>query len=428
MGFNFSIGVSGLKAAQIGMDVTSHNIANVNTPNFQRQVVELQDVYYNSGSPKLPSGSGVDISSIHNVTDPLLTRQYPTALSNSSEYDSLNGLTKPFDDLLNNPSLNLSTAMQNTFNAFQDVADNPTSISTRQNAIAQATSLVDKSQNLMGQLNELKNSLTGNYQGSAEQVNSIVNNIANINKQINYNGPNNSADLISQRDGLTYDLAKLTGINISDDKNTITTTSGKILLNGGVNPQLLNEKDIPQITGGSIGGTNKFVNTMLNPAISKLPEVINSVANEINQQATQGYDMNGNQGSSIFNIGTNGISIAINDPKTLGASTSQTGIGDGTNAQKMSDLKNKLYNGQTLQNQYTGLISNIDSRAKSYSDIGSSYNSVTTSLNNKIQSISGVNLDEEAVNMLKYQRMYEANAKVIQTQNEMFGTLINIKA
>lgn len=422
-----SIGVSGLRAAQIGMDVTSHNIANVNTPNFQRQMVELQDVVYNSGSPHIPSGAGVAVANIKNINDPLLIKAYPSALSDSEEYNSLASLAKPFDSLINSPALNLSQAMQDTFNAFQDVADTPTSIPIRQNAINTAQTFVDKSTSLTGALKDLKTDLTSNFGSSADSINSLSTNIAEMNKQIQALGSNSTAGLIAQRDGMTFELSKLTGVEISADKQRITTTSGKLLVNGN-DATLIKPEDIPNISGGSIGGTNKFITTMLNPAIDKLPQAINSVASEINAQAIKGFDMNGEVGTAIFKVSESGLSMNITDPKTLGASSVNDGIGDGTNAQNISDLRKKLFGGETLQSKYAGILSNFDSKAKSYSDMSGMYQSVSTNIEDKMKSVSGVNLDEEAANLLRYQQMYQANAQVIKTQNEMFGTLINMVA
>lgn len=426
-----NIGLSGLRAAQVGMDVTSHNIANVNTPNYQRQAVDLKDVVYNSGSPQIPSGAGVAVSNIHNVNDPLLNRNYPQALSNSAEYGTLASLGKDLDGLVNNPSLNLTQAMQDTFNAFQDVANTPTSLPIRQNAIEKANAFAGKATSLLGEMNNLKANLTSNYSDSADKINSIVDNIAQLNDQIRLSGNQADPSLESQRDSLTFDLSNLTGIEISADKKTINTTSGKSLISSGIKANHLKPEDIPNISGGSIGGTNKFVTTMLNPAIDKLPEVVNHVATEINKQAVQGFDLNGNAGTPIFNVSTgslSGLSVNITDPKTLGASTSATGLGDGTNAQKIADINKQLFGGQTLQSQYGSILSGLDSKAKNYSDMSTMYNNISNNVSSQMKNISGVNLDEEAANLLKYQQMYQANAQVIKTQNEMFGTLINMMA
>jgi flagellar hook-associated protein 1 FlgK len=428
---SLNIGLSGLKAAQIAMDVTSHNIANVNTPNFARQVVDFSEVSFPSGSKSIPSGAGVAVANIRNVTDTILNNNYSDALSNSNEYDTLNSLAKPFDALVNSPSLNLSTAMQDTFNSFQDVANTPTSIPIRQNAINQAQTLVDKSKNLMTQLSGLKNGLQDSLSQNITDVNNLTQQIGELNKQIQFTGGNQSSALAGQRDALTLDLAKLTGINVSQDKSTITTTSGKVLIQNGSKVTPLTDKDIPSITGGSIGGTNKFINNMLTPAMNQLPGVIQNAATKINEQAVKGFDLNGNPGTPIFNV-TNGsldnFSVNITDPKTLGASTDALGTGDGTNAQKISDLKTQLYNGQTFQSQYSSTLSNFDNKVKSYSDMSAAYDASTSDFANQLHNLSGVNLDEEAVNLLKYKQMYQANAQVIKTQNEMFATLINITA
>jgi flagellar hook-associated protein 1 FlgK len=427
----FSIGLSGLKAAQVGLDVTSHNIANVNTPNFRRQLVDLTQVSYQTSSPSIPSGAGVAVANIRNAGSPLLLKEYSDALSNSSEYDTLSSLSQPLDKLLNNSSYNLSNSMQDTFNAFEDVATNPTSVSIRQNALDKAQNFVEKSQSLMGQLTSFKNNLQATNIGDMDKANTLLTNIAEVNKQISYTGGNQDSSLGSKRDSLLLDLAKITGITVSDDKKSVISSSGKQLIQNGINFHPIVAEDLPRITGGSIGGTNKFINNMLNVAMTKLPGAIQQVATEINKQAVQGYDLNGNIGSQIFNIPNETLSdfkLTISDPRNLGAATTSSGMNDGTNAQKLSDLRTKSFDGQTMQEKYSGIISNLDGRTKNYADMSNIYNDITDDFNKSIQSESGVNLDEEAANLLKYQQMYSASAQVIKTQNEIFGTLINIMA
>jgi flagellar hook-associated protein 1 FlgK len=424
----FSIGVSGLKAAQVGMDVTQHNIANVNTPNYQRQVVELSSVTYRRELPSLPSGAGVKVDNIKSINDPFLMNSYPKALSDSSEYEALNKLAAPLNGLLNSDSLNLSTAMQNVFNSFQDVANSPTSIPVRQNAIDNAQSFVDKANSLNSQLGELKTTLQKSQTGSLEKANSLLTQISEVNKQIQSTGGDQST-LLSQRDGLTFDLSQLTGINISSDKSRISTTSGQPLINDGINVTPLKESDLASITGGEIGGTNKFITTMLNPAMEKLPQVLNTVTTAINEQAVKGVGLDSKQGSPIFATNAQGkLSVAVNDPRNIGAALSADAVGDGTNAQNISDIRNNLFNGQTLQGQYGNVLSGFNSKASSYTDMEKLYGSISDDIQKRIQSVSGVNLDEEAANLMKYQRMYEANAQAIKVQNEIFGTLINIRA
>lgn len=427
---SLSISLSGMKAAQVALDVTGHNIANVNTPNYKRQIIELNSLVYNSNSPHIPSGAGVTVGSIYNATNPILDKQYPKNLSDASEYETLSNSVDALQNILNNPELNIAKAMQDTYNSFQDLANNPTSLSARQTALDSAQVFVDKSVALMNELSKTQYSLTDNYKNSADSINSLVDSISKINKNIGLTGNNPNSSLSAQRDSLILDLSKLSGIEISNEGKTIMTTSGKLLLSES-GPHQLTPEDISNIIGGSIGGNNKFVKNILNTALDSLPKIVNQFAEEINKQAVEGYDLNGNIGEKIFNLSSStnpNLSINIIDPKTIGASTTNNGIGDGTNAQKIADIKTTLFDGQTLQSKYSNLVSNIDNNAKKYSQMDIIYSNIADDIYSQIQEVSGVNLDEEAVNLMKYQRLYQANAQALKIQDEVFGTLINTLA
>lgn len=424
---SLSINLSGMKAAQVALDVTGHNIANVNTPNFKRQVIELKPVAYNTSAKHIPSGAGVAVANIYNATNPILDKQYPKALSTKTEYGTLSNSVDALQKILNNPALDMTKAMQGVYDSFQDLANNPTSLSARQTALESAQVFIDKSTALMKELSTTKYSLTDNYKNSANSINSLVSNISKINGNISLTGGNPESSLKAQRDSLIIELSQLTSIEVSEDGKTIMTSSGELLLTESSIHEIKPE-DISKITGGSIGGTNKFINTILNPVIDKLPEIVQEFSEEINKQAVQGYDLDGNTGSEIFTSADNGLydfKLATNDPKRLGASSVNNGVGDGTNAQKMSDLRSNLFNGQTMQGKYSSLLSNLDNSAKKYNEMESAHAHISDSIESQIQEVSGINLDEEAVNLMKYQRLYQANAQALKIQDEVFGTLIN---
>jgi flagellar hook-associated protein 1 FlgK len=424
---SLSINLSGMKAAQVALDVTGHNIANVNTPNFKRQVIELTPVAYNTSAKHIPSGAGVAVANIYNATNPILDKQYPKALSAKTEYGTLSNSVDALQKILNNPALDMTKAMQDVYNSFQDLANNPTDLSARQTALESAQVFIDKSVALMKELSTTKYSLTDNYKNSANSINSLVSNISKINGNISLTGGNPESSLKAQRDSLIIELSQLTSIEVSDDGKTIMTASGELLLTES-SVHEIEAKDIKNITGGSIGGTNKFINTILNPVLEKLPEMVIEFAQEINKQAVQGYDLNGNTGSEIFSPTDNSLydfKLATNDTKRLGASSVNNGVGDGTNAQKMSDLRNQLFNGQTMQGKYSSLMSSIDNNAKKYNEMESAHAHISDSIESQIQEVSGVNLDEEAVNLMKYQRLYQANAQAMKILDYVFGNLIN---
>jgi flagellar hook-associated protein 1 FlgK len=106
------------------------------------------------------------------------------------------------------------------------------------------------------------------------------------------------------------------------------------------------------------------------------------------------------------------------------------GAGDNRNALALADLQNeRAVDGDTSFNgSYARLVSDIGNKTRSLQVNGSAQETLTNELETAQQSVSGVNLDEERVNLLYYQQMYQANARVIETAASLFDTLLGIRA
>jgi flagellar hook-associated protein 1 FlgK len=122
--------------------------------------------------------------------------------------------------------------------------------------------------------------------------------------------------------------------------------------------------------------------------------------------------------------------VAITDQQKIAAASSGTTIpGDNSNALLITRLsENAITNlgGATFSSYYGGLVSTIGSLSKAASDSLTFDNNLLSELNNKRESISGVSLDEEATNLIKFQRSFEAGAKMIQVTDELLQTLLNL--
>ncbi len=122
--------------------------------------------------------------------------------------------------------------------------------------------------------------------------------------------------------------------------------------------------------------------------------------------------------------------VAITDQQKIAAASSGTTIpGDNSNALLITQLsENAITNlgGATFSSYYGGLVSTIGSLSKAASDSLTFDNNLLSELNNKRESISGVSLDEEATNLIKFQRSFEAGAKMIQVTDELLQTLLNL--
>ena len=129
--------------------------------------------------------------------------------------------------------------------------------------------------------------------------------------------------------------------------------------------------------------------------------------------------------NAIVNMG-----VAITDEAQIAAAGSATGgESDNRNAQSLLDLQSKnLVNGNaTLAQGYASLVSDIGNKTNTLKTTSETQTNVVTQLTNRQQSVSGVNLDEEYVNLQRYQQYYMANAQVLQTASAIFDALISIR-
>ena len=124
------------------------------------------------------------------------------------------------------------------------------------------------------------------------------------------------------------------------------------------------------------------------------------------------------------------LKVAISDAGKLAAAGSEDGgSGDNDNVKKLSDLQTqKLVDGKaTLSGAYASLVSNVGNQTATAKTNSVAQGNIVKQLTEQQQSVSGVNLDEEYGELLRFQQYYMANAQVIQTASSMFDALLSIR-
>lgn len=124
------------------------------------------------------------------------------------------------------------------------------------------------------------------------------------------------------------------------------------------------------------------------------------------------------------------LKVAITDSsKIAAAGKDDSGRGDNENAKKLLDLQTKnLVDGKaTLSGAYAGIVSGVGNQTAAAKAIATSQAKIVTQLGEQQQSMSGVNLDEEYGELLRFQQYYMANAQVIQTASSLFDALLKIR-
>ncbi|WP_269531976.1 flagellar hook-associated protein FlgK [Chitinimonas sp. BJYL2] len=323
----YGIAVSGLKAAQIGLNTTSHNIANASTPGYNRQTITQSAVEPTpTGGGFL--GRGVEVDTIQRIYNEFIGRQVQLAQTQEGYLSNLKSHLDDLDNLLADPSAGFSPSLQDFFTGIQTVANNPQSVPARQSLLGLAEAMIQKLNTVNGRMQTLREDVNTEIKATVDSINSITGQLANLNDQIilakGAGGGNPPNDLLDQRDQLVKELnkyVKSTVIKQSDGSYNIFIGNGQNLVVGNQAFTLgaVQAADDPSrfdvayqqygvtaiipssmITGGSLGGVLEFRKEVLDVAQNSLGRVAVALAQAVNVQHRSGQDLNGQYGGNFF--------------------------------------------------------------------------------------------------------------------------------
>jgi len=323
-----NIGLSALLTQQRALTTTSNNIANANTPGYTRQRVELeQRQAQRLGSDYL--GTGVDITTVRRMSDDLLAGQLRSASGSFGRADAFVSLAESLDNMLADSNAGLTATMQSFVNSLQDVANDPSSSSSRQALLADANNLVSRFKSMDQQMTVLSDEVRTRLTSTADSVTTIGKQLADINKRLveagSASGKNSPSDLLDKRDQLLEQLSGLVQVSTAQQRDGTTSVfigSGQVLVLGSdsatikvtpgtadpLQPQIVlsglgpNVNVTQFITGGDLGGTLDFSREMLAPARSQLGRIVVGLVDTVNQAHRSGVDAEGQLGGDFFSI------------------------------------------------------------------------------------------------------------------------------
>lgn len=464
-----SIGLTGLNASQANLQTTSHNITNAATPGYSRQTVSLttHDPQF-SGAGFF--GQGVRLDNVKRQYDQFLNQQVLTASARKEEYSAYGSMISQVDNLLADESAGLSPALADFFRGVNDVANNPSSVPARQSLISLAQSLAGRFNSMDARLNEIRDLNEGQIASSVKEINSYASQIAALNQRIGEveaAGPTVAAnDLHDQRDQLVAELNKVVKVSTYKEANgalSVFVGSGQSLVTGNTASQLEvaypNPADpfrgevrlvtpggavsLPDsvLTGGKLGGYLAFRSETLDRVQDDLGAIAKSVSANFNAIHGGGTDLDGNVGGNFFaDIGAASnrqaaslFSVNVSDPRAIaaaqGGSAGDTRPGDNRNALALAGLQtSKVMNGgtATLQSAYSQVLSFAGNKAREVQIGEKAQEAQLQQATTAQQALSGVNLDEEAANLLRFQQSYQAAARVMALAGTLFQEVLSI--
>ncbi len=467
-----NMGSRSLQAQQTGIEVAGLNLANVNNPNYARQRVTLETALSVPTALGIQD-SGVTITGISQIRDSLLDQQITTEIS-------VGGYWKTRQETLESTQANLgqmidrhssgpegaaaasgtgaqqgiSEGLQDLFNGFQSLSTDPAALAERQVLLQKSSSMASKFNQTSDRLDELATSLDANLSENVTEANRLLGVIANLNDQISTlevqteGTANRLRDIRQARleelaDYVDYSysfdtnananitiggVAMVTGKNVSDTMEVYDAGGGQMLVRAATAGTALT------LTGGSIHGTIDTRDTSLANLRSDMDSLAALLISEVNTAHAAGFSLTGSTGANYF-TGTDSSDIAvntalINDPRLIQTSGVSGEIGNNTVAVQLALLANKRHaslSSQTFSEFYNASIATMGQDLASATAQVTDQDAVQDMLVRQRDSISGVSLDEEMTDLVKFQRAFQASARFINTVDELMEVVISLK-
>jgi flagellar hook-associated protein 1 FlgK len=188
------------------------------------------------------------------------------------------------------------------------------------------------------------------------------------------------------------------------------------------------------LSGGDLAGTIQARDTGIDGVLSQLDTLASGIATAVNKQQTKGNDLNGDTGTAIFSTPSTSssgyaasMSVVMTDTSKIAAASTTGATGDNTNALALADLQNQsIVDDQTPIDYYSNFVSSLGNNISGTTTENTSQQLVLEQLQQQRSSVSGVSLDEEAVNLIQFQRAYQASAQVVSIVESLTNTAVQM--
>ncbi|QKY08604.1 flagellar hook-associated protein FlgK [Janthinobacterium lividum] len=444
--------LSGSIAAQAALNAASQNIANLQTAGYTRQGVLLSSL--GAGAGVRSAGNGVEVSALLRFADAYKSQQMWRAASDQGARSQTQPYLTQLERVMGDDASSISNGIDGFFAALNASAVDPTSTPLRQQIVTSADAMAQRFNSISTVMGNQLLSVQQQRAAIVPQVNTTLANIAALNQRISTStaAGTNVSSLMDARDQLIDGLASQMGIEVLDQPDgsrNIALKSGQPLVIGSLagtmssNMTNTGEQTLsldfakssykldPVAIGGQMGGLGEFEQNTLKPLQQSLQDMATQLTNKVNAQLALGKTMAGTPGGPLLVYANGKLSITPGfNAKDLALSlTGQAG--DSGNLQKLIEIKN-----QPITVSWVGsvLMSDADTQLVGKLGIYSQQNQALLKTANTVRaqaiddwkSTSGVNKDEEAMSLVEFQNMYQANMKVISVANSLFDATLQM--
>ncbi|MCC0088263.1 lateral flagellar hook-associated protein LfgK [Aeromonas veronii] len=434
-----NIGASGLNAAQIALNLTAQNIANVKTIGYSRQEAMMGSL---SGFGRLDNGAGVEVTGVRRVTDDYLVAQHWRSRAATGSSYAFHQYINTTEQLLGSESMNIAKGLDSFFASLSAALDSPETPAQRSQIVSSAGALANRFTQLDESMVTQEKQIDDQLNSTVSQVNSYLKQLAELNMQIGDQTAKavNTAALEDSREQVVRELSAYMEVRVnrqSDGSFALSLPQGQPLVLGSSSSTLALAGDklslafggqtfeVPKLHGGSLAGVMDYRTTVLRPLRGELDQIAKKLADEFNAKQETGSDLKGAKGKPLFSYDPLNPSgslrvVAGFSGSDLAFAKTGGGKGDNRNLQELLTIKDSQYNA------YSALLGKMAVQSGQAKATMQADANMEKQMATKLSSVSGVNTDEEWVKIMAYTKAYQANAKVISTSEQLFNSILNM--
>ncbi len=446
----FDIALNALKVAQQGLEVAGNNIANVESAGYTRRDIVADQLPYNRGAV---------VREIKREINPFVSRAWQDSLGLLGYYKTKDEILNELEGVFNEiNSGGIKQALQDFWDAWQMVSNDSADISLRVSLLQRSKALADSIRTKKSQLLSTRSFIDPEIETLIQHVNSMSERLSELNYKIKFGktAKQDINNLLDERDKILRELSELIGITSvkNPDGQVSVFLNGQAMVIDGqsfkIESQIGSDGNIRIIWDDSEDITDKVLgmgagrlsaylelrDRIIPEYIDKLNSFAYQLADQINTQHKLGYDLYGNQGEEFFKIDSEdpagSIELNLDDPKKVAASSSASTLpSDNKNALSILEIRDKTIaglNGMSIDNFYNHIITSIGDLRHTNGNFLKLQDTVVQEIQDHFDMTSGVNLDEEAANVIRYQYMYTASARLISVASKITEVIINMGA